>query len=168
MLAVTQGLGIAKTLRGIEKDYDAAAYKAQIADLINALTDAKLALADAKERAADRDKEIEGLRSAFEAKGNLVKGDGDYNYFAGDDGKPIGFPLCPSCDADGRIVQMKQDGPTQTARCPTCDKSYKPVTCYLIDGDTLRAQELRRQAEGLARTNAILRGGARGRNDWMV
>lgn len=44
LAAASQALGIAKALRGIEKDYDAATYRAQIAELIDALTDAKLAL----------------------------------------------------------------------------------------------------------------------------
>ena len=128
--AATQAIDIAKALRGIEKNYDAASYRAQIAELMDTLSNAKLALIDARENAVELEKEIERLRKTFEAQGNLIKGEGGYSYFAGEDGKPLGFPVCPSCEADGRITELKQDGPTETGRCPSCDKSYKPVTCY--------------------------------------
>lgn len=166
--AATQGLGILKTVREIDKNFDAATYRSQLADATDALSNAKLALIEAREELAKRDREIERLQSAFEAKGKLVKGAGDYNYFAGENGQPLGFPVCPSCEADGRIIQLKQDGPTEMARCPSCDKSHKPVTCYLPDGDTLRAQESRRQAESIARANAALQGRGRDRNSWMA
>jgi hypothetical protein len=68
--AVTQGLGIAKALRGIEKTYDQATYRAEVAEVIEsltnaklALTDAKLALAEANEGLAKRDREIERLNA---------------------------------------------------------------------------------------------------------
>lgn len=166
--AATQGLNILKTVREIDKNFDAATYRSQLADATDALSNAKLALIDAREELAKRDKEIERLQSAFEAKGKLVKGEGDYNYFPGDNGLPLGFPVCPGCEAEGRVVQLKQDGPTETARCPSCDKSHKPVTCYLADGTTLREDELRRRAEGYARATAALEGRTRGRNSWMV
>lgn len=166
--AASQALGIAKALRSIEKDYDAATYKAQIVELIDSLSNAKLALIDARENATELEKEIERLRATFEAKGKLVKGEGGYSYFVGENGKALGFPVCPSCEADGRIIELKQDGPTETGRCPTCDKSHKPVTCYLPDGGTLRGEELRRQAADFARANAALQGRGRGRNSWMV
>lgn len=116
--AATQGLSILKTVREIDKNFDAATYRSRLADATDALSNAKLALIDAREELAKRDKEIERLQSAFEAKGKLIKGEGDYNYFVGENDQPLGFPVCPSCEAEGRIVQLKQDGPTETARCP--------------------------------------------------
>lgn len=167
--AASQALGIAKALRGIEKDYDAATYKAQVVELIDALSNAKLALIDARENTAELEKEIGRLRADFEARGALIKSEGDYSYFPDDDGKPVGFPICPSCDANGRITQLKQDGPPNKASCPTCDKSFQPVTCFLAGTDeTLAARQSRLSNEALARVNAQLRGRGRGRNDWMV
>lgn len=166
--AASQALGIAKALRGIEKDYDAATYKVQIVDLIDALSNAKLALVDARENTAELEAEIARLRASFDAKAKLVKGAGDYSYFTDDDGKPIGFPACPGCEAGGRIVQLKQDGPTETARCPTCDKSHSPVTCYLPGGGTLREDELRRQSEAFERANARFQQRSFGRDGWMA
>lgn len=170
LAAASQALGIAKALRGIEKDYDAATYRAQIAELIDALTDAKLALTDAKGAVAERDEEIKKLRASFDVKAQLVKGEGDYNYFTGEDGKPVGFPVCPGCETNGRIIQLKQAGPPNQAQCPSCEKTYKPVSCFLAGGagDTLEAQQSRRASAALDRVNAQLRGGRRGRNDWMA
>ncbi|MES2158181.1 MAG: hypothetical protein V4512_10275 [Pseudomonadota bacterium] len=133
--AVTSALGIAKTLRGIEKTYDEATYKAQVADLINALTDAKLAMADAKESLAEKDKEIERLRASFESKARLVLGDGGYSYLTDEQSNPLGYPVCPKCEqVNGRIIQTKEHESSGKARCPACSDVYTPVICYLPKG----------------------------------
>lgn len=133
--AVTSALGIAKTLRGIEKTYDEATYKAQVAELINALTDAKLAMAEAKEDLAGKDKEIERLKASFEAKAALVSGEGGYSYMADDKGGPIGYPVCPKCEqVNGRIIQTKEHENSGKSRCPACSDIYTPVVCYLPQG----------------------------------
>jgi hypothetical protein len=136
--AVTQGLSIAKALRSIEKTYDEATAKAKIAEIIDALTDAKLALAEAKEGLADRDREIERLRAAFAAQGKLVTGPGDYMYKSDAEGRPLGYPTCPKCQAvDGRIVQLKQNIHYHTGQFPVCESSFRPVTAILhYTGDT--------------------------------
>ena len=146
--AASQALGIAKALRGIEKDYDAATYKAQIADLINALTDARIALADAKEVMADRDKEVERLKSNFAVKATLVKADGDYEFFADEDGNPVGYPTCPTCQpVRGLVVQLKQKGHSQSAWCPVCSNSFGPVECFLPKGSAYRTVAEKENAE---------------------
>ena len=172
--AVTQGLGIAKALRGIEKTYDEATLKARIAEVIESLTDAKLALAEAKEDMAAKDKEIERLKAAFEAKAKLVKGPGDYEYIADEEGRPIGYPICPKChETDGRILQLKQNIKHNAGQCPVCEKEYKPVTAFLhYEGgaaytkqnefDDKAAEMNRRSAEGLGRLGERLNG-----NSWM-
>jgi len=130
--AVTQGLGIAKALRGIEKSYDEVTFKAKIAEVIEALTDAKLALAEAKDGLGERDREIERLKAAFEAKAALVTGDGGYSYLADDSGKPLGYPICPKCEqVNGRIMQTKEHEHSGKSRCPACSDVYTPVVCYL-------------------------------------
>lgn len=173
--AVTQGLGIAKAMRTIEKAYDEATFKAQIAELIGSLTDAKLTLAEAKDEMAAKDKEIERLKAAFEAKAKLIKGPGDYEYIADDEGRPLGYPICPRChETDGRIVQLKQNVKHIAGQCPVCEKEYKPVTAFLhYDGGTAytkqnefddkMAEMNRRQAEGMERLGRQLGG-----NSWMA
>jgi hypothetical protein len=151
--AAKQALDIAKALKGIEKSYDEATLKAQLADLVSALADAKMSMVDAKEELALKDKEIAELKANFEQRLNLVQGDGDYKYFPSDEGQPVGFPICPTCEIDGKIVQLKQNGgPTQT-RCPKCKSEFEPVSCFIAGGDgTLHAKEKRLKAEAQARS----------------
>jgi hypothetical protein len=96
--AATEALKIAKALRSIEKDFDAAAYKTQITDLIISLTDTKLALSEAKDQLSERDQEISRLKANFEEKSNLIKGLGDYSYKTDINGNPQGYPVCPRCE----------------------------------------------------------------------
>lgn len=146
--AATQAIGIAKALRSIEKNYDEATYKAQIADLIDALTDAKLALSDAKEGLAERDKEIARLKESFETKAALVAGDGGYSYLANDAGNPVGYPVCPKCEElIGRIVQTKEHEHSGKARCPACSDVYNPVVCYLPQGSGYLTKQDKENAE---------------------
>lgn len=146
--AATQALGIAKALRGIEKEYDAATYKAQIVDLINSLTDAKLALSDAKDGIAERDREIERLRANFDAKSALVKGQGDYNYLTDDNGKRVGYPVCPKCEqVEGRVIQLKEHEFSGKSRCPACLEVYHPVISYLPQGSGFETKQDKEGAE---------------------
>ena len=160
--AVTQGLGIAKALRGIEKSYDEATFKAKIAEVIESLTDAKLALAEAKECLADKDKEIARLKADFEQSGSLYVGPGDYKFFTDSEGLPSGYPICPTCEArDGRIIQLKEDQIFIQAKCPVCSTVFRPVECFVpqsVGGPTtkLKLDEQERAAAN-ARTTARIR-----------
>ena len=131
LTAVTQGLTVAKGLRSIEKSYDEAAFKARIAEVIESLTDAKLALADAKEELAEKEREIVRLKASFEERAVLVKGEDDYKFFPDSSGQPIGYPICPRCESlNGRIVQVKRNGHYRNAQCPVCATRYEPVPSY--------------------------------------
>ncbi|QSR18985.1 hypothetical protein [Novosphingobium sp. KA1] len=161
--AVTQGLGIAKALRGIEKSYDEATYRAKVAEVIEALTDAKLALAEAKEVMAGKDREISRLKIAFEDNGKLAKGPGDYDYKTDDEGRPIGYPICPKCQpTSGRIVQLKQKIHHYVGQCPVCESSFSPVTAFLrYDGDkpyTKADEHSQRVAEASRKNSELMRG----------
>lgn len=160
--AVTSALGIAKTLREVEKSYDEATYKIQISDLIGALTDAKLAMADAKEKMAEQDREITRLKDSFEKQRDLYVGPGDYKFFKNDKGVPSGFPICPRCEAkEGRLVQLKQDNVIIQAKCPVCSNIYRPVECFVprTEGGPTTLLQLDEQQREIdrARTNAALR-----------
>jgi soluble cytochrome b562 len=62
----TKGWEALKAIQEIEKNLDAATYKAKVAELMSAVADAKIALVDAREEVASKNKEIgrlkEGLR----------------------------------------------------------------------------------------------------------
>lgn len=157
--AAKQALDIAKTLKGIEKSYDGATLRAQLAELISALADAKMAMVDAKEALAEKDRLIEELKDNFQTRSDLMRGDGDYHYFPGPNGSPLGFPVCPTCEADGRIIQLKQNGRANQAKCPKCKSEFCPVSCYLPGGsqdETLHGREERLLKERNDRVTAEL------------
>ncbi|MGY2906561.1 hypothetical protein [Bradyrhizobium sp. URHC0002] len=56
-----QATNIVKNLREVEKGFDVAALKAQMAELYGTLADVKIALSDARETIHDRDKKIKEL-----------------------------------------------------------------------------------------------------------
>lgn len=56
-----QATSIVKNLRDIEKGFDVAALKVQMAELCGTLADVKIALSDAKEAIHDKDKKIREL-----------------------------------------------------------------------------------------------------------
>jgi hypothetical protein len=149
--AVGNALAIVQTYRGIEKKLDHATLKSDMADVISSLADAKIALSDARDKLAEQAREIERLKSSFEAAQSLVVGDGDYKYPASEHGDPIGYPVCPKCEpVDGRIIQLKQQGALNNAACPVCNQSFQPVTCYLPQGSGYRTAMEKQRAERAA------------------
>ena len=150
LAAASSALGIAKSLRDIEKSYDTATARVKIVDLMEALADTRLALMDAKEQIADKDAEIERLSKTEADRSKLLTGDGGYNYMRNDAGRPDGFPVCPKCDeVDSRLICLVQNKAVDAAKCPACANEYQPVTCYLTEGGTLVTQrdERRRQIQ---------------------
>ncbi|MXO50150.1 hypothetical protein GRI42_02385 [Erythrobacter gaetbuli] len=133
--AVSHGMKVLAWLRQVDKNYDAAEFKLKISELADALYDAKDALRQANDRQSVDAAEIERLKSNFKRKGELVRGEGNYQYFSKPNGKPIGYPICPRCvELECRMVELKQSGYYNEAECPVCSKSYNPVTCYYSDG----------------------------------
>lgn len=59
--AIGQALGVVKAIRDIDKQYDGALLKSQMADLYSTLSDVKIALADARDEIHDRDQKIRAL-----------------------------------------------------------------------------------------------------------
>jgi len=132
-IAAAKGaIDIASALRNAERSLDAASYKAQLADLMEKLTDVRLALVEAKELIGERDDEIERLKASFEERAELIKGDGDYSYRVNEKGERSGFPVCPKCQAiHQRQIQLKQHDRIDAAKCPACDAEFHPVTSYI-------------------------------------
>lgn len=61
LTAVSAALGIVKQVRDIDKDYDTALLKSQMAELYMGLADVKMALTDARQEIHDRDQAIREL-----------------------------------------------------------------------------------------------------------
>lgn len=134
---------IGKAVKNINKSYDEAVYKATITDLTEKLSDAKLALIEANALIIEKDREISALKSLKIERGNLVEGEGGYQYRANEVGNPVGFPMCPKCDPiGGRLIPLVENKRGNAAKCPACGSEFEPVTCYQPAGGTLREQQI--------------------------
>jgi hypothetical protein len=128
--AVTQALGIVKSLREIEKGFDAAEFKLKIAELNSMLADAKLALADAKSEMDSKQAEIEALIAQFQVRTDTVEYNG-YKYERGPDGKPVGYLFCPVCESNGKMIRTTYSGGNRyDVSCPRCKAIYRGVSHF--------------------------------------
>ena len=142
-----------KGMRAVEKDFDAATFKAQMVELREALTDARLAMIEAREENAGLQAEIERLKQVAVDRDALLEV-GSYKY-VGSNGQPVGFPICPKCDAtDSRLVKLVRQGHMRGAMCPVCTNSYDPVDCYLPEGGTLVERERQQRNDATRRAIA--------------
>lgn len=125
--AATKALETLKIMRDIDKQFDAATYKAKIAELMSTVSDLKLALIDAKEafasQAAELKKQKENFRYAVEET-VVVRGK---RYEKGKDGNPQGMPFCERCErVEGKLLKLAgtrgKDG--YKAKCPECGADY--------------------------------------------
>lgn len=162
--AVSQALDVVKGMRAVEKSFDAATYKIQVADLMTALSDAKLELVAAREAATAKDAEFERLKATLAGQAELVDGRGGFKYRADAAGQPAGLPVCPTCEQrDGRLTfTVKEDSPTKVL-CPVCTSRFDGVAIYLTqpanEPTTLEDDYHRRAAEGMARLSASMNKG---------
>lgn len=159
--AVGQAIDVAKGMRAVEKNYDAATYKIQIADLMTALSEARLELVSARDSFAAKEAELAELKKTLERQAELVQGRGGFKYQVGEEGQPIGLPACPTCEQrDGRITFTVKDGSSRKVRCPVCDSRFDGVAIYAglpaHEPVTLEDEEQRRRAEEMARVSRRL------------
>lgn len=98
--AISNAMALAKTLRGIQQDFDAALIRAQMAEIYDALADARIALADAKSTIAERDLKIKEM-----------------------EGGPVPGEPCPYCGARAmRMTSQTMNGQREEWTCGECGK----------------------------------------------
>lgn len=108
---LSQATSIVKNLREIDKSFDVAAIKSQMAELYSTLADVKIALSDAREAIHDRDLKIKELQGKNEAQ------------TAGE--------LCPICNEGRMKVVSSREHPQfgfagvqqRTLKCEKCNHS---------------------------------------------
>jgi hypothetical protein len=131
---LSKSLEVLKAIRDIDKDFDEASYKAKIAELMNSVADAKIALIDAREELAAREKEIARLKDGLKFREDhtiIVQG---RRYEKASNGQPIGMPFCDRCDTvDGLLIRiaetLSKDG--YVAICPQCKANYGSARALL-------------------------------------
>ena len=142
---------IVKQIMTADRALDQAALKLRMAEVLEAVAEARSALIDVKQELADRDDEIAKLKATFAQAAELKKLDGGYSYVIGDNGQPLGAPICPKCHVDGAIMQMVQAGDPDRAQCPKCQQAYTPVDIYLSSGETVKQKRSRERSAAMVR-----------------
>jgi hypothetical protein len=125
LAALNGAASIVTSIRNIDHQLSTAELKLKMADVTGFLADAKIELAQAKEETVQLNDRIKELQSFIAKKENLVETEG-FLYDA-NDGKPIGLPYCPACQAKlGVFIRIAKTGPSyDDLACPGCRFAYK-------------------------------------------
>lgn len=125
MKSLQTAVDIGKTLRSLDKSIDDAEIKMKIADLINALADAKFGIAELKTELEKKDEIIARLEEALKIQSEIEFRDGFY-FQPGDD-----VPFCPRCwEKDNRLIHCGNETFDRNEGyyyriCPDCKASLK-------------------------------------------
>lgn len=121
---------IAQHLRGANISLDKAETKLKIADLISALADAKIAIADIQGVILEKDQQITELKQAQELKSKAVF-EKPYYWLENSDKKdgPRDGPYCQQCyDNDQKLIRLQCPNNNGYWICKTCKSEYKDKT----------------------------------------
>jgi DNA repair exonuclease SbcCD ATPase subunit len=103
-----QATGIIKNLRDIDKGFDVATLKSQMAELYSTMADVKIALSDARETIHDKDKKIKDLEDKIST---LTSGE-----------------ACPICN-EGRMKVMSSRAHAHFAFAGVQERTIKCEKC---------------------------------------
>src|SRR5437588_11459798 len=87
---------IAKALREVDVSLEKAETKLKIADLMDALAEARIKAVEIQEVLHDKEKRISELESAFDLKA-ILRREQDAYFEIDESGNPIGAPYCSHC-----------------------------------------------------------------------
>jgi hypothetical protein len=125
--AATKAYEGLKLLKGLEKNFNEASFKATIAEITSNLADVKMALTEARAEAAEKDAEIDRLRKEFAFLiDNTIMSKG-FRYEKSSQGRPQGMPFCPRCEkVDGRLMRLAKTTSKEgfKAICPQCKAEF--------------------------------------------
>lgn len=112
---------IAKWFKDSAVTLEKAEAKLKLAELIGALADAKLEIAEIQELILEKDKRIKDLEDSQELRNKMIWRDSVY-YQKTDDGDE--GPYCPQCYDNNKKVIRLQKYDTGHWHCLTCDKDF--------------------------------------------
>jgi DNA repair exonuclease SbcCD ATPase subunit len=128
LATASQAVRLAQDLRGIDKAVDEAEFKLKVADLTVALSDLKLALAQAREELSAKDMEIAGLKKQLQRSAETIEVKG-FKYKKGDDDQPRGAAFCPVCEQKhGQFYHLTRIMGREV--CPHCKAVFERVMIY--------------------------------------
>jgi hypothetical protein len=112
---------LAKLIKDSDVSLEKAETKLKLAELINALADAKIEIAGVQELLIEKDKAITGLQESLEVKNNL-KWEKPY-YWLEQNGTKEG-PFCQHCyDNNNKLLRLQGDGDGYWY-CTACKNNY--------------------------------------------
>ncbi len=96
---VKQAFDALKQLQDVERSWDQAALKSSLANVMIDLSDVRMSLAEARDDAVEKDREIERLKGDFAARADLIEYfDFKYRRSDANPDRPVGYPICPRCE----------------------------------------------------------------------
>ena len=119
LTSLARSMEVLNAMRNIDKNFDAATQKAEIANLLGSLADAKIALVDARDEMSSLNREIASLKDKLTFKDQKTVRNGQFVYEILQDGKTSYLPFCPKCIADAKFFPMSQRN-LHDAVCPNC------------------------------------------------
>jgi hypothetical protein len=120
LTAATKSIELLRAMKDLDKQYSQAELKAKAAELLSNLADVKVALVDAPDQIAEKEREIVKLRSAFQ----LRQETDNFSFDKDEQGRPIGWPYCYRCEQiDGVMIKVHQGGGRDMV-CPQCKRTY--------------------------------------------
>jgi hypothetical protein len=110
-------------LRDSSTSLEKAEINLKLAEIINALADAKINIADIKQILIDKDEQIRKLKGQLEIKDKIVWDDPCYWLI---DGEKKDGPFCQQCyDRDHQLVRLQEFGSAKGRwKCLTCRNVY--------------------------------------------
>jgi len=120
---------LAKIIKDSTNSLEQAEVKFKLADLLGALAEAKVDMAEVQELLIQKDKEISSLKKELETKGN-INWEKPYYFLHSENAKE--GPFCPTCyDKDNKLIRLQEFG-NGCWKCLVCnawleDSSHVPV-----------------------------------------
>jgi hypothetical protein len=122
--AGTRALEALKAVQDINKQYDAATWKARVAELMSDVADMKLALIDANDRIRKLNTEKKELSERISFKAEKTKYENGLLYEVFEDGTIAEFPFCQNCMTEGKYVRIVRAPIGGASHCPGCKAHY--------------------------------------------
>lgn len=132
--ATKTAIGVAKAVAASGTALETADLKLKMLEVVEALSDAKEALIDARDELRAKDAEIERLKSAFDKQGEVVRCNSAM-YDVGPDGRPTGAPYCLRCwEADRKLFHLAVPMlMNKDCVCHHCGSKFDHGSAYVLE-----------------------------------
>ncbi len=135
LTSIKTAAGLAKMLKDSDVSLEKAETQFKLAELISALADAKIEIADIQELILEKDKTISDLEKALEIKGNLMWEPPNYFLEAPELPERKDGPYCQQCQDNHQKLIRLQKTTAGLWQCMTCKTIFTPPDFYRASTD---------------------------------